>query len=76
MAGTTNGAGYQAGNGQAGPVEQALPALDLEETIERAREELERRVEQATTLIREHPVAALAGAVALGFLVGKLVSRR
>lgn len=48
----------------------------IEETLDRARAELERYTEVAADFIRERPVVAVAGAVAIGFLIGKLVSRR
>jgi ElaB/YqjD/DUF883 family membrane-anchored ribosome-binding protein len=48
----------------------------LEEAMENARAELDRYVSMASDFIRERPVACIAGAVAVGFLVGKLASRR
>lgn len=62
-----------------GPDEQPmLPARmeELEETLARAREELEHYVERAAGFIRERPVASVAGAVALGWLIGRIASRR
>ncbi len=48
----------------------------LEHAIENARAELDHYVEAAAQFIRDRPVACLAGALALGYLVGKLASRR
>lgn len=58
--------------------ESALPARmeELEETLARAREELDHYVERAAEFIRERPVASVAGAVALGWLIGRIASRR
>jgi ElaB/YqjD/DUF883 family membrane-anchored ribosome-binding protein len=37
---------------------------------------LERALDSATEFIRERPVAALAGAVALGWFIGRMASSR
>jgi ElaB/YqjD/DUF883 family membrane-anchored ribosome-binding protein len=44
--------------------------------VDTAQAGLERALETATNFIRDRPVAALVGAVALGWVVGKLASRR
>lgn len=58
----------------------ALPpppeAAQLQEVMEKARDEVERYVETAADFIRERPVMCVAGALAIGFLVGKIASRR
>lgn len=62
-------------------------AAELQDEIERRYHELEERYdemrgvlehynESAQTFIREHPAACIAGAVGLGYLVGRLASRR
>lgn len=48
----------------------------LQEALDEAREQVDRYVEQAAAFVRERPVLCLAGAVAVGYLVGKLASRR
>lgn len=66
-------------NGSAPDEEQAMAQArieELQERIERAREELDHYVERAADFIRERPVAAVAGAVALGWLIGRIASRR
>lgn len=49
---------------------------DMDEVMERARAEVDRYVTVAADFIRERPLASLAGAVAIGFLIGKIASRR
>ncbi len=67
-----NGGSHPAGEGVLSDEKRA----QLEQTLENARVELDRYVDQAAAFIRERPVACLAGALALGFLVGKIASRR
>jgi ElaB/YqjD/DUF883 family membrane-anchored ribosome-binding protein len=50
--------------------------VQVQELIENARVEVERYVNTAADFIRERPVACVAGALAVGFLVGKLASRK
>ncbi len=47
-----------------------------ERPLDTAQASLDRAMEAATEFIRERPVAAIVGAVALGWVVGKLASRR
>lgn len=55
------------------------PLQDLESQIapriEEARENLTRANERALAFIRERPGTCLLGAMALGFIVGKIASR-
>jgi ElaB/YqjD/DUF883 family membrane-anchored ribosome-binding protein len=48
----------------------------VQRAIENARAELEGYVEAAADFIRERPVVCVAGAVAIGYLIGKIASRR
>jgi ElaB/YqjD/DUF883 family membrane-anchored ribosome-binding protein len=48
----------------------------IQEAIENARAELDHYVSTAADFIRQRPVACVAGAVAIGFIVGKIASRR
>ena len=61
-----------------GHEEHGLPAQieQFEEMMERAREELDHYVERATGFIRERPLVAVGGAIAIGWLIGRLASRR
>lgn len=64
------------GNGSDGMPLMSPRMDELQETLERAREELDQYVERAAGFIRERPVASVAGAVALGWLIGRIASRR
>lgn len=44
--------------------------------LERFKDKAASLADQAATFIRERPTAALIGAVAIGFLVGRVASRR
>jgi ElaB/YqjD/DUF883 family membrane-anchored ribosome-binding protein len=48
----------------------------LEAAMENAKAQVDHYVEAAATFIRERPVVAIAGALAIGYIVGKLASRR
>ena len=61
------------GNGALMPDENSA---QLQELVENARAEIDRYVNTAADFIRERPVACVAGALALGFIVGKLASRK
>ena len=66
-AGGTTGNGGERGH----DVEEQLDAR-----LEEAWSEVDRYVDAAADFIRQRPVASLAAALAAGFLVGKLASRR
>lgn len=73
--------GGAAGNGHAtigdGPTGEIDDRREqLEAAIERARIEMERYTNVASDFIRERPVASIVGALAVGWLIGKLASRR
>jgi ElaB/YqjD/DUF883 family membrane-anchored ribosome-binding protein len=48
---------------------------DAQQMLEQGRAALDQALDQASTFIRERPIVCLAGALALGYLVGKLASR-
>lgn len=52
------------------------PQAQMEAMMENARREVETYVETAADFIRERPVACVAAAIGLGFLIGKIASRR
>lgn len=64
------------GNGAAEPPMTQARMEELQETLERAREELDHYVERASDFIRQRPVVAVVGAVAAGWLIGRIASRR
>lgn len=57
-------------NGTAESIAAAAPAQ-----LEAAKEQLEAVSKKVKVFVDEHPVVAVAGAVAAGFLVGRLLSR-
>jgi ElaB/YqjD/DUF883 family membrane-anchored ribosome-binding protein len=62
-------------NGHLANDEEAMGA-HMQEMMENARQELETYVATAADFIRQRPVMCVAAAVGLGFLVGKIASRR
>ena len=49
---------------------------ELEHQLQSTREKAHEINQQAVQLIKERPVVALAGAFGMGYLIGKLASRR
>jgi len=49
---------------------------DFEERLHRVKHNLTELNEKIKTKVIQNPVACLAGALAVGFIIGKLVSRR
>lgn len=68
-------AGGTSGNGNARQ-SAMMGEHDMDQAMERARTEMDRYMSMAADFIRERPVASLAGAIAIGFVVGRLASRR
>ena len=62
------------GQGAAGFINN-LNTEDAQQMIEQSRAAVEQAMDTAATFIRERPIVCLAGALAIGYLVGKLVSR-
>ena len=67
----------QGGNGQgaAGGILSNINVEDAQQVMEQTRAAVEHAVETASDFIRERPILCLAGAVALGYVIGKIVSR-
>jgi len=68
----------QSPNGQGGAGSGILSNVNIEEAqqvIEQTRAAVDQAVETASEFIRERPIVCLAGALALGYLIGKIVSR-
>lgn len=49
---------------------------DLEQTYDQTRARVEEFNERAVDFIRENPALAIVGAVAAGYIIGRLASRR
>ncbi len=52
------------------------PGAALDHRIQQAEEVLQDLNQRAMTFVREHPGVCIAGAFALGYLVGRAASRR
>ncbi len=63
------------GHGTAGGILDNLNVEDAQQVIEQTRAAVDQAVETAAEFIRERPILCLAGAVALGYVIGKIVSR-
>jgi ElaB/YqjD/DUF883 family membrane-anchored ribosome-binding protein len=67
----------QGGNGQGGVagILNHLNVDDAQQVMEQTREAVDHAVSAAAEFIRERPIFCLAGALAIGYVVGKIVSR-
>lgn len=72
----TPGTGLPRTNGNGHGIGATDPQAQIQQAMEEARAQLDVYVEQAAGFIRQRPVVCLAGALAVGYLVGKLASRR
>jgi ElaB/YqjD/DUF883 family membrane-anchored ribosome-binding protein len=65
----------KSGNGFVAGILGDLSAQDAQRIAEQTKAAVDQALDQASEFIRERPIVCLAGALALGYLVGKLVSR-
>ena len=63
------------GQGTAAKILSNFNPEDAQHMIEQGREALDQALNTASEFIRERPIACLAGAAALGYLLGKIASR-
>jgi len=63
------------GRGVAGGILGDISSQDAQHMVEQTKQAMDQAVEQVSDFIREKPIACLAGALALGYLVGKIASR-
>ncbi len=63
------------GQGSAGGILNNINVEDAQRMIDETRAAVDRTLETAASFIRERPIACLAGALALGYVIGKIVSR-
>jgi ElaB/YqjD/DUF883 family membrane-anchored ribosome-binding protein len=52
-----------------------ISSQDPQQVIEQTKQAVDQAVEQVSDFIREKPIACLAGALAVGYLIGKISSR-
>jgi ElaB/YqjD/DUF883 family membrane-anchored ribosome-binding protein len=65
-------------NQSSNPVASALGEMGIEDAqqmIDHTREAVSQALDEVSEFIRERPIACLAGAIAVGYLIGKLASR-
>jgi ElaB/YqjD/DUF883 family membrane-anchored ribosome-binding protein len=65
----------QGSNGFIANVIGDFSTQDAQQIIEQTKVAVDQAVEQVSGFIRERPIACLAGALALGYVIGKIVSR-
>lgn len=63
------------GHGAASRILDKMNFEDAEQVMEQTRAAVDQAMEVASGFIRERPILCLAGALALGYVVGKIVSR-
>ena len=63
------------GQGIAGGVLSNVNLEEAQQVIEQTRAAVDSALETAAEFIRERPIACLAGALAVGYVIGKIVSR-
>lgn len=63
------------GRGAASGILNKLSVEEAQEMIEETRVAVDQALEVASGFIRERPILCLAGALAIGYLIGKIVSR-
>ncbi len=63
------------GQGAAGGILSNVNIEDAQQVIEQTRAAVDQALETASDFIRERPIVCLAGALALGYVIGKIVSR-
>ncbi|MGZ6144123.1 MAG: hypothetical protein ACXWLM_12350 [Myxococcales bacterium] len=63
------------GQGTAGGILNNIDVEDAQQMIEQTRAAVDQAIETASDFIRERPIICLAGALALGYVIGKIVSR-
>ncbi len=67
----------QGANGQGGVsgILSGINVEDAQQVMEQTREAMDNALSAASEFIRERPIVCLAGALALGYVIGKIVSR-
>ena len=63
------------GHGAAAKILGNFNPDDAQQMLEQGREALDQALNTATEFIKQRPMVCLAGALAFGYLVGKIVSR-
>lgn len=68
-------AGINQGNNPVAAALSDMGIADAQQVLDHTREVMGQALDQASEFVRERPLASLFGAVALGYLFGKVASR-
>ena len=63
------------GSGFAAGILGDVSSQDAQQIVEQTKQALDDAVQQVSDFIRERPIVCLAGALAFGYVVGKIASR-
>jgi ElaB/YqjD/DUF883 family membrane-anchored ribosome-binding protein len=63
------------GRGFAAGILGDVSSQDAQQIVEQTKQALDDAVEQVSDFIRERPIVCLAGALAFGYVIGKIASR-
>jgi ElaB/YqjD/DUF883 family membrane-anchored ribosome-binding protein len=63
------------GRGAAARILSNFNPEEAQQMLDQGREAVDHALETAAEFIRERPIACLAGALAVGYLIGKIASR-
>jgi ElaB/YqjD/DUF883 family membrane-anchored ribosome-binding protein len=63
------------GRGFAGGILGDVTSQDAQQIVEQTKQALDDAVDQVSDFIRERPIVCLAGALAFGYVIGKIASR-
>jgi len=63
------------GQGAAARILSSFNPEDAQQMLEQGREAMDQALSAAADFIRGRPITCLAGAIALGYLIGKIASR-
>jgi len=63
------------GRGFAAGILGDVSSQDAQQIVEQTKQALDGAVEQVSDFIRERPIVCLAGALAFGYVIGKIASR-
>ena len=63
------------GHGAAARILGSFNPEDAQQMLEQGREAVDQALNTAAEFIKERPIVCLAGALALGYLIGKIASR-
>jgi hypothetical protein len=65
----------KSGRGFAAGILGDVSSQDAQQIVEQTKQALDDAVQQVSDFIRERPIVCLAGALAFGYVVGKIASR-